>query len=497
MHIPDGFLSTGVAAACWVPTVAVARGRRAQGQRQPGRAARPAARRDRGVHLRRADAQLPGRRRHERPLPRRRPRGDAARPVARLPGDDRRHRRARRSSSPTAASPPSARTSSTWAIVGALGVGFGMLARAPLSCPRRAGRAPRHRRGRRLARGHARRRRDLARARALGHRAARHRAARDARRARADRRRRGGRHRRRRQRGARVAPRPRSGRASPSLDARRRAASSPREPDDAPLRPSSSSCWRWRSPSAWPPPSRRTPPRAPTASRRSRRPGVRRAGHAARDPGRLADPGLRVPGHRGRAPGDRRSPASSARSASSPSASALAWLLRRRDDDARRAVRWPVGGLCNSSLDLAGIAGDPASPVHRLDPRAKLVGFARPDGRRRHRAARRPGPCGSRAPRCSSLAAAVARVGPRAVWRRARLVLPLVLFVGAFVPFARGGEVVASLGPVRRHARGPRGAGWRRRSRPRSAPSRPSCSARRRPTRRCCAGSRRCACRAR
>ena len=43
--------------------------------------------------------------------------------------------------------------------------------------------------------------------------------------------------------------------------------------------------------------------------------------------------------------------------------------------------------------------------------------------------------------------AAVARVGPRLIWRRARLILPLVLFVGAFVPFARGGEVVASLGP--------------------------------------------------
>ena len=166
MHIPDGFLSDGVAAACWVPTVAVVGGRRAQGQRQPGRAARPAARRHRGVHLRRADAQLPGRRRHERPPARRRARGDPARPVARVPGDGGRHRRARPSSSPTAASPPSARTSSTWASIGALGVGFGDAARAPLPAAD-AGRFLAIVGGRLLARGHARRRRHVARARAL------------------------------------------------------------------------------------------------------------------------------------------------------------------------------------------------------------------------------------------------------------------------------------------------------------------------------------------
>ncbi len=34
-----------------------------------------------------------------------------------------------------------------------------------------------------------------------------------------------------------------------------------------------------------------------------------------------------------------------------------------------------MGGLCNSTLDLSGVAGDPSSRVHRLDPRAKLVGL--------------------------------------------------------------------------------------------------------------------------
>ena len=30
----------------------------------------------------------------------------------------------------------------------------------------------------------------------------------------------------------------------------------------------------------------------------------------------------------------------------------------------------------SSSLHRTGVAGDPASPIHRLDPRAKIVGLA-------------------------------------------------------------------------------------------------------------------------
>ena len=56
--------------------------------------ASPAARRDRRLHLRGPDAQLPGRRRHQRPSSRRRARGDPPGPMARLSDDGRRNHRA-------------------------------------------------------------------------------------------------------------------------------------------------------------------------------------------------------------------------------------------------------------------------------------------------------------------------------------------------------------------------------------------------------------------
>jgi cobalt/nickel transport system permease protein len=51
---------------------------------------------------------------------------------------------------------------------------------------------------------------------------------------------------------------------------------------------------------------------------------------------------------------------------------------------------------------------------------------------------------------CAAVLAAVAaaaRVRPAVVWRRARLVLPVVLLAAAFLPFVRGGESV-DVGPV-------------------------------------------------
>ena len=42
--------------------------------------------------------------------------------------------------------------------------------------------------------------------------------------------------------------------------------------------------------------------------------------------------------------------------------------------------------------------------------------------------------------------ATVARVGPKVIWQRARLILPPILFVAAFLPFFRGGETV-DVGP--------------------------------------------------
>ena len=110
MHIPDGFLSPEVAAACAVPAAGAVALRAAAREPRARRAPRPAARRHRRVRVRGPDAQLPGRGRHQRPLPRRRAGGDPARALARraraLGGAGRR----RRSCSPTAASRRSGRT---------------------------------------------------------------------------------------------------------------------------------------------------------------------------------------------------------------------------------------------------------------------------------------------------------------------------------------------------------------------------------------------------
>jgi cobalt/nickel transport system permease protein len=112
-----------------------------------------------------------------------------------------------------------------------------------------------------------------------------------------------------------------------------------------------------------------------------------------------------------------------------------------------------VGVLCDHSLDPAGLAGDPDSPIHRLDPRAKIVGLLGVTAI----AVSAPlelwpvwvmcllvlGGCG-----------AVARVPAGALWRRVRVVLPLVLLVGALVPFVRPGGWSVALGPLSVHEAG-------------------------------------------
>jgi cobalt/nickel transport system permease protein len=98
------------------------------------------------------------------------------------------------------------------------------------------------------------------------------------------------------------------------------------------------------------------------------------------------------------------------------------------------------------SLHGVGVAGDPASPVHRLDPRAKLLGLASVT----LVAVSTPLHAWPAFVACALtllLVAAVARVGPRVLWSRARIVLPLVVFVAVFLPFVRGGAQI-SLGPV-------------------------------------------------
>jgi cobalt/nickel transport system permease protein len=101
---------------------------------------------------------------------------------------------------------------------------------------------------------------------------------------------------------------------------------------------------------------------------------------------------------------------------------------------------------CAHELHRTGVAGNPASPIHRLDPRAKIVGLAgvtlvgvsTPLG---------AWPAFAACALALAAIAALARVGPGVIWSRARVILPLVLFVAVFVPFVRGGPQV-SVGPL-------------------------------------------------
>jgi cobalt/nickel transport system permease protein len=99
-----------------------------------------------------------------------------------------------------------------------------------------------------------------------------------------------------------------------------------------------------------------------------------------------------------------------------------------------------------AALHRTGVAGDPASPIHRLDPRAKILGLAGITV------------VGVSTPLTAwpafvacglalAAIAATARVRPGVIWSRVRVILPLVLFVAVFVPFVRGGPTV-ELGPL-------------------------------------------------
>ena len=112
-----------------------------------------------------------------------------------------------------------------------------------------------------------------------------------------------------------------------------------------------------------------------------------------------------------------------------------------------------MSGLRGHSLELTGIAGDAGSFAHRLDPRAKIVGLlgvtivavSTP---------LRLWPvfvaCGG----VLAIYAGLARVHPRALWRRVRIVLPLVLAAGALLPFVRTGGEAHDLGPLTAHSAG-------------------------------------------
>src|SRR4051812_11531111 len=99
-----------------------------------------------------------------------------------------------------------------------------------------------------------------------------------------------------------------------------------------------------------------------------------------------------------------------------------------------------------SGMHDTGVTGNPASRVHRLDPRAKtaglagipVVGVSPPP---------RDWPVLAACALALAAIAAAGRVGPGVIWSRARVVLPLVVFVAVFLPFVRGGERV-DLGPL-------------------------------------------------
>ena len=105
------------------------------------------------------------------------------------------------------------------------------------------------------------------------------------------------------------------------------------------------------------------------------------------------------------------------------------------------------------AVAAAGLAGDPASPVHRLDARAKLLGLAGLTCV----AATAPATAWPLLAACAAVlatVAAAARVPARVVWRRARVVLPLVLLAAASMPFVRHGGAVHRLGPLAVHDAG-------------------------------------------
>jgi cobalt/nickel transport system permease protein len=112
-----------------------------------------------------------------------------------------------------------------------------------------------------------------------------------------------------------------------------------------------------------------------------------------------------------------------------------------------------MGAFCNHSVELTGPAGDPGSPVHGLDPRAKTIGLvgvtlvavSTPIG---------AWPVFAACALVLTGVAALARVRPSEIWRRARVVLPLVLLAATFLPLVRHGGDTYSLGPLTLHETG-------------------------------------------
>jgi cobalt/nickel transport system permease protein len=100
-----------------------------------------------------------------------------------------------------------------------------------------------------------------------------------------------------------------------------------------------------------------------------------------------------------------------------------------------------------AALESAGLAGNPASAVHRLDARAKLLGLAGLT----IVAATSPPSAWPLLGCCAVLlgaVAATARVPAAVLWRRALVILPLVVLAAASLPFVHHGGAEHRLGPL-------------------------------------------------
>ncbi|WP_354697731.1 Energy-coupling factor transporter transmembrane protein EcfT [Paraconexibacter sp. AEG42_29] len=112
-----------------------------------------------------------------------------------------------------------------------------------------------------------------------------------------------------------------------------------------------------------------------------------------------------------------------------------------------------MADACNHSLALTQLAGDTGSRVHRLDPRAKLLGLltvtfvvvSAPLGR---------WPVYAAGAAVLLAVAAAARIRPGDLWRRVRVVLPLVLLAAALLPLLRRGGTSYDLGLLTVHQAG-------------------------------------------
>ena len=99
------------------------------------------------------------------------------------------------------------------------------------------------------------------------------------------------------------------------------------------------------------------------------------------------------------------------------------------------------------ALESAGLAGDPASRVHRLDARAKLVGLAGLT----LIAATAPRAAWPLFAGCGVLLAGVAlaaRVPAAVIGRRVLVVLPVMALAAASLPFVHAGGAERALGPL-------------------------------------------------